>query len=638
MSDPNAQPGAGWAPPAQPVETQPVATQPPSMGTTSPALGTWSSPTATTVMPVTPSGEGGGPRRSRGKTVGALVGVGALVAAGAFAVVTITSNDEQGGAASPSEVGTQLTAALDAEDVLGVIDLLLPGERDTFREPLIETFDNLRRLEILADDASLSGLSGIDVQFADVTVRERPTNVDDIVNIELSGSASVAIDGKAVPLGDSLIDSVFDGERPEMDAEPQSEEFQDVPMTVVERDGRWYLSAFYSAAEQARADTDLDIPATGVDAAGADDPEAAVDDMLEALSDQDLEVMIGLLDPTEAEALQRYAPLFLDDAQAELDDASITWAITDRTYSVSGSGSRRFVTLGSFTITASDGSTDVEVAYADGCITVQVDGDDMKMCTSDVGDLDQLLDDAGFDNTSEINDLVTTLQDAFDDYGPSGIAVHEVDGRWFLSPIRSYATGVNDVLDALDSTEIRDVIDGVQAVMDGLFESIDGYSVPGLDEEPVFDTATTVAFPSDTVPGDSAPDDTVADEFAALTDCYAELDAAAGIACMQAGIAAGTIDPTYVNPPLRFPECGVAELYWSEVYSLPDAEFAAMATGASQCFLDLVASKQIESWEIPNELLAPECLEGRNWFASTDGAYDDRFFDCVTARRVELGF
>ena len=101
-------------------------------------------------------------------------------------MVSITGNSDSGGAASPTEVGTQLTAALDNEDVLGVVDLLLPGERETFRDPLIRTVDNLVRLEVLADDASLSGVAGFDVQFSDVTVREEPTNVDDIVNIFLS--------------------------------------------------------------------------------------------------------------------------------------------------------------------------------------------------------------------------------------------------------------------------------------------------------------------------------------------------------------------------------------------------------------------------------------------------------------------
>jgi tetratricopeptide (TPR) repeat protein len=107
--------------------------EPPFIGRTLPPAG---SPSATEpTMPLgTPTrlpgpdmpaaevtvGGGDGPSegRTRGKAavIGAIVGVTALVAAGAVAVVKITGNDSDGGAASPSDVGTSLTTALDNED------------------------------------------------------------------------------------------------------------------------------------------------------------------------------------------------------------------------------------------------------------------------------------------------------------------------------------------------------------------------------------------------------------------------------------------------------------------------------------------------------------------------------------------
>jgi hypothetical protein len=652
MTDPHAQPGAGWAPPSQPAGSpggQPGDVQKPTLPPLSPPVPTaapagWAGSDPTVPMMQVASGSDGEapPRRSRAKLVGALVGVTALVAAGAFAVVTITGNDDDGGAASPTEVGNQLTTALDNEDVLGVIDLLLPGERETFREPIIETFDNLRRLEILADEASLSDIGGIDIQLTDVTVRERPTNADDIVNIELSGSATVAVDGETVPLGSLIIDEAFDGERPDMDAEATTEEFEDIPLTVVQRDGRWYLSAFYSAAEQVRARTDLDVPETGVVAKGADAPEAAIDDMLEAISDQDLERVIALLDPTEAEALQRYAPLFLDDAQSEVDDLGVNWSVSDTAYTVEGSGSRRFVGVDAFTVTASEGDTNVSVTYADGCLSVDFDGDETEVCTADIGtNIDPLLEDAGIDDGGEIKDLIDTVQDALEDFDPSGIAVHEVDGQWYLSPLRSYFTLSNDFYNALDSGELRDIIAAARAMTDAPIDYMDDLDLPDIGDDP------TEALPldtlpdddtSDTIPFDTTPGDTSVDEdFEALSACYAESDAAAGVQCMRDGVAAGTIDPLYVSPAILHPECGVAEVYWVSPFDLSDAEFVAMAEGASQCFLDLVAAGEVESYLLPSELVAPECLEGKNWYSTNDSAYDDRFFECVSQKRVDLG-
>ena len=48
---------------------------------------------------------------------------------------------------------------------------------------------------------------------------------------------------------------------------------------------------------------------------GADTPEGAVQAIFDAVDDLDLEALIADLNPNEAGALQRYAPMFIDDAQ-----------------------------------------------------------------------------------------------------------------------------------------------------------------------------------------------------------------------------------------------------------------------------------------------------------------------------------
>ena len=84
----------------------------------------------------------------------------------------------------------------------------------------------------------------------------------------------------------------------------------------------------------------------------------------------------------------------------------------------------------------------------------------------------------------------------------------------------------------------------------------------------------------------------------ALAVVVALADAAAGVACLNAGVDAGTIDPMFVPPHFRFVECGVAEAYWSDIYSMSDAEFVALVEAASPCFLDIVASGRAEAWEV----------------------------------------
>ena len=280
------------------------------------------------------------PRRSKGKLIGALAGVVVLIGAGTFAVAQINSNDNSGGAASPKEVGEKLVTALDNEDILGAIDLLLPGERETFRQPMIDLVDELRRLEVLDDSADLGKIGGVDIVIDSSEVTVDATNVDDIANVSITASASVTVDGEKVPIGDLIIDRALGGERPDLDSQ-QDDEALDLAFTSVREDGRWYLSLFYSAADAARGDRD--IPETGVEPAGADTPEGALDSMLTAIGDLDLERMIALLNPNEAQALQRYAPLFLDDAQGALDDVGVEIKVSGGEYDVTGGGDTRQV-------------------------------------------------------------------------------------------------------------------------------------------------------------------------------------------------------------------------------------------------------------------------------------------------------
>jgi len=578
------------------------------------------------------------PKRSRGRTFGVIAGVGALIAAGTFAVVSIAGNSNSGGADNPEAVGRELFTALGNEDVLGVIDLLLPGERETFRQPLIDWIGNLRRLTVLDDQASLSQVGGFDLTFSDVTVREEATNVSDISNIFLNGSATTSIDGDKVPIGELLIEQAFDGKRPDMTQEEQTSPMDGTKLTVVERDGRWYLSAFYSLAEGARGDQD--IPATGIEPRGAATPELAVDSLLGAISDQKLSDAIAVLDPSEAEALQRYAPMFIGDAQQALDDAGIIWAITDRTYTVRGSGSRRSVGIASLTFAASTGdlfSSDgsdgtigssgpgnITITYSDGCVTAEADGEKTTSCTSDDPDLAGLADQLGLDDSSALQALYDSGNAAFADYRSSDITVHQVDGAWYVSPVRSYFDNFNALLAALDRDEIVDLIDKVRAVAD----SLDLGSL--ITDTSIIDSGSSELLPDGS--GNASSD--------ALSQCYMMNDgatpAATVLSCISDGITAGTIDPTIVSATVRYPECGVAETYLGDVFALSDEEFVTMATTASPCFLGLVADGSIASYEVPYELLAPECLEGRNWYLVSEADYSSRFIDCAEAVRAGL--
>ena len=218
---------------------------PPSVGQQPPPFIPQDDAATATVVPT-----GKSATRSRGKVIGGLIAVVALIGAGGFAISTIVAGDD-GGAASPTEVGTRLMDALAAEDALGVVDLLLPGERDMLRQPLIDLVDNLKRLEIADSKASLEKVGGLDLAFEDVQVDQTDTNVDDVSNIRITATGTASIDGETVPVGRLLIDEAFGGDRPDMETDPQDSDV-DWKLATVKSDGRWYLSAFYSIAENAR--------------------------------------------------------------------------------------------------------------------------------------------------------------------------------------------------------------------------------------------------------------------------------------------------------------------------------------------------------------------------------------------------
>ena len=144
-----------------------------------------------------------------------------------------------------------------------MIDVLLPGERETLRGPVTDLADELARLEVLSDDASLSDIGGVDLVVESSRSTSRPTNVDDIVNVDITAAISGSIDGEALPIGDWIREQPRRRTCPSWTPRARKPTPDTLPLTAVREDGRWYLSLFYTAAESARAETDEDDPRRG---------------------------------------------------------------------------------------------------------------------------------------------------------------------------------------------------------------------------------------------------------------------------------------------------------------------------------------------------------------------------------------
>jgi hypothetical protein len=577
-------------------------------------------------------------KRSRGKVIGGLFAVVALVGAGGFAVSKIVAGSD-GGASNPTEVGTRLMDSLAAEDVLGVVDLLLPGERDMMRQPLIDLVDNLKRLGVADNTASLQKVGALDISFENVEVKPTPTNVDDVSDINITAKGTVAVDGKKVPIGPLLIDEAFGGDRPSINSQTQSTGL-DWHLATVKHGGRWYLSAFYSIAESTRHGAD--IPESPIVPHGADTPEGALQSVFNAVDDLDLQALIAALNPNEAEALQRYAPLFIDKAQSSLDKLKVNIGFSDTKFTVAGSGDRRTVTVDGFKMHFAKGSQDVTVELKGGCTTVTVGDTTTDSCASG-NSIDSMVKALGLDDNSDVQSLIKTVRSAFSDMKPVGVTVQNVGGKWFVSPVGTGADAILAVLAALDKGELTDIIDGIKKVSQtlslngGVFGATESGGQTSSTDTVPFDTVPMATVPSNTEvfsPDTTLPETSVPDTSGAsgMDVCYQHVDYAAFSACVTSGINDGSIDATMVPAQFRFADCGVGDKYYSgSVYAMSDTDFMAFATAAAPCFKKYVDNGTVSGFELPYELYRPDCLEGKNWYTATDSAYFERLGTCISA-------
>jgi hypothetical protein len=367
-----------------------------------------------------------------------------------------------------------------------------------------------------------------------------------------------------------------------------------------------------------------------------------------------------MLNPGEAAALQRYAPLFLEEAEAEIAmvEGDIDIEITNREFRVEGDGATRTVLLDAIAIEGSVDGARFAMDYSDGCVSATLEGESVAYCTDQVfamEEFDDLLADA-----PAIRHLIDTVTAAFADMEAVGIEVREYDGRWYVSPVTTSTEAVLTALRALDRQELDAIIDAVPPA----FEEFFGLALGGFGE--ILDDEFTTYADDDyegggwtTVPDDeaqppmttfpelpiiddlddSAIDDEYSDEYSdEFADdpgyyiCYEERDAATATACFEKLLLAGEIDEWEFPTMLRFPECGYAEIGWSgDLYQMDDATFIATAESVRPCFLGLLEQGLVEQWELPSEVTHLECFEGRNWYATYDDAeYDERYFDCIS--------
>ncbi|HSJ90753.1 MAG TPA: hypothetical protein VK917_01720, partial [Ilumatobacter sp.] len=445
----------------------------------------------------------------------------------------------------------------------------------------------------------------------------------------LEAEAVVTIDGAELPIGSFIEDQLPDDALAELrnTRETETDELA-LELTAVQEGDRWYFSVFHTIAELARVEAgDEPIPAEGVAAAGGDSPEAAVDRMLDHVEQLDLRGIIAMLDPAEAAALQRYAPLFLDDAEAAVADIPLEWRVDVREFRVEGDGGERTVFVDALGISGVFEGSPFSAGFSDGCVRAEFDGESFEECGAAADEqLESLFEDA-----PAVEAFVTSLEEAFADLEPIGIELRERDGAWYVSPFATSTEAILALMRALDRSELDTLVDDGTAAAEEFFDSFLG----GFGFDDSFVIEDDFAFDDDGLDDDGFGDDGFGDDKdeSAWDECYSEPAATDAVACFERYVASGEIDRMSVPVSLLHPECGLAEFTWEGgLYSATDAEFAAALDTAVPCFRALVDGGEIEEWMLPFEVQHAECFEGRNWYTEfDDDAYNERVDACIAA-------
>ncbi|MDH4144072.1 MAG: hypothetical protein OEY23_02770 [Acidimicrobiia bacterium] len=414
------QPGQypGWGPQAQPVAQAPGYGFGPPVGE----------------VPLAPVAKK--PSRVLTRIAPVLVGVGLLGGGGYYAAGALSGGD---GADSATAAVEAFFAAVENEDVIGVMESMTPAERDLMVQPAQDVSVELKRLGILSEEMSLDGVQGIDIEIDGLQL-EPEELADGVMAVHvIGGEATLTVDTARLPMGERLRDLQEEfGGAIEDEVTTETGDLSEIGQLVaVKRNGGWGVSLGYSVAEWARRDAGEPLPVFAdapLRPIGANSPEAAVSDLADAIDRGDLEGVLGMLDPGELGPMYDYSELFLDEGVREFREAGDLFEIDEFVTEASGSGDRRSVAISRAVVSIRDEYSSGTMEWDGSCLTVHEDGQQV-MNSCDMGD-DEM--------SASFRDLAAG----------SALSVHEVDGRWYVSPTATFTQSMLAVLRAIDDDAI----------------------------------------------------------------------------------------------------------------------------------------------------------------------------------------
>jgi hypothetical protein len=398
------------------------------------------------------------PRRGRSVAL-AAASVAVIVVAGAgISYVAFRDKSTGAGAATPQKAVALIVNDLTQSDILGVLDDLPPAERNALRDSFTDEVNQLKRLNVLNQAADPAKVSGLQVQASGLTFLPNDDVINDHVHIVQLTGGTIAVDSDAskVPYTKAFLDAAFPNGAPvgnttnTVDIGAQVKKSGGPVRIAVEKvDGKWYPSLMYTIVDAANRDAGNPNPtaADAIAANGSASPDATVRLFIDAALKSDANAVIGLLDPDDSAALHEYGTQLTKGATPSDPD----YTINDIDFSDTPVAGGTRVSLKSVTFTDADDPGPVTLGIDGDCVTVAADNHSQQFCSA------KLFDEfAGGSRLTSADKAA--LSDLFKALPNIGIVTTEVGGKWYVSPIRSFADIGTDVLSGLADNDLITLI------------------------------------------------------------------------------------------------------------------------------------------------------------------------------------
>jgi hypothetical protein len=403
------------------------------------------------------------PKRGHGKLIASIVAVVVLGAGAAISYVAFAA--DSGGSSSPDKAVQKVVDDLQHSDVVGVLDDLVPGERDALSGAVDADVTALKRLGVLSTNADPKAISGVHFVAHNLTYADKTITVNDHVQIVQITGGTIDVTGNAaqLPFTQRFLNTTH---VPDKNNHAHVTIDHPVRIATEKVGGGWYASLFYTAADSA-AHHEIPTAADRIPAVGADSPEDAVGKVVRSAMSGDLRSVLAVVSPDELGALHDYGGMLLKNAP-QPHALPVTLKKLDFTTTPITNGMR--VSLKHVTLTAQGQA--ISVSIDKDCATVDAGALHKTVCAKDaanlIGGALGGLGCAGFAPMSNgsvppsgcqgpqftaaqkraITDLLKGL------LSTGGVDTAQVNGSWYVTPVRTLADLSSNVLGALQGDDL----------------------------------------------------------------------------------------------------------------------------------------------------------------------------------------